>query len=87
MLCAWNNVVVTRLPGYPGSYVAANVAATGVLLVMARVTGLSWQELGLARHRLRAGLGWGQPAPPWSRAATRWRSPFPVSAHCSTTPG
>ena len=59
VLCAWNNVVVTRLPGYPGSYVAANVAATGVLLVLARVNGLSWEELGLARHRLRAGLRWG----------------------------
>lgn len=59
VLCAWNNVVVTRLPGYPESYVVANVAATGVLLLAARLNGLSWEELGLARHRLRAGLRWG----------------------------
>jgi membrane protease YdiL (CAAX protease family) len=59
LLGAWNNVVVTRLPGHPGSYVVANVAATAALLVAARVSGLSWQDLGFARHRLRAGLGWG----------------------------
>ncbi|WP_346618859.1 CPBP family intramembrane glutamic endopeptidase [Blastococcus montanus] len=58
-LSAWNNVVVTRLPGYPGSYVAANLAATAALLVAARAGGLSWAELGLARHRLGAGLRWG----------------------------
>ncbi len=58
-LGAWNNVVVDRLPGRPGSYVVANVAATGVLLASARTSGLSWDDLGLARHRLRAGLAWG----------------------------
>jgi uncharacterized protein len=60
-LGAWNNVVVIRLPGYPASYVPADVAATAVLLAAARVTGLSWAELGLARHRLTAGLRWGGP--------------------------
>jgi membrane protease YdiL (CAAX protease family) len=59
VLAAWNNVVVTRLPGYPGSYVVANLAATGVLLAAARSTGLTWPELGLARSRLPAGLRWG----------------------------
>jgi CAAX protease family protein len=55
-LGAWNNVVVHRLPG---SSAVANVAATGVLLAAARSSRLSWDDLGLARHRLRAGLGWG----------------------------
>ena len=51
--------MVTRLPGYPGSYVAANVAATGALLAAARVGRLSWADLGLSRHRLGAGARWG----------------------------
>jgi membrane protease YdiL (CAAX protease family) len=59
VLAAWNNLVVTRLPGYPEAYVATNVVATGVLLVAARWVGLSWDEMGLARHRLPAGLMWG----------------------------
>jgi membrane protease YdiL (CAAX protease family) len=59
VLSAWNNVVVTRLPGYPGSYVVANVAAAGALLAAARVSRLSWEDLGLARRRLPAGLSWG----------------------------
>ena len=58
-LAAWNNVVVTRLPGYPGSYVPANVVATALLLAAARAASLSWAELGLDRGRLRAGLRWG----------------------------
>lgn len=56
VLSAWNNLVVTRLPGYPASYVVINVAATGVLLAAARWAGLTWAELGLARRRLPAGL-------------------------------
>ncbi|MDQ3611952.1 MAG: CPBP family intramembrane metalloprotease [Actinomycetota bacterium] len=59
VLAAWNNVIVIRLPGYPGSYVAGNVIAAGVLLAAARAGGLSWQELGLARSRLPAGARWG----------------------------
>jgi membrane protease YdiL (CAAX protease family) len=55
-LGAWTNVVVDRLPG---SSAVANVAATGALLAAARSSRLSWDDLGLARHRLRAGLGWG----------------------------
>jgi len=58
-LAAWNNLVVPALPGYPGSYVGANVAAAGVLLAAARVSGLSWDELGLSRRRLPAGARWG----------------------------
>ena len=56
VLTAWNNVVVTRLPGYPASYVVINVTATGLLLAAARWAGLTWAELGLARRRLPAGL-------------------------------
>jgi membrane protease YdiL (CAAX protease family) len=55
----WNNLVVTRLPGYPGSYVVANVAATGAVLTVARSAGLTWDELALAPRRLPAGLRWG----------------------------
>ena len=48
-----------RLPAYPGSYVVANMAAAAALLAAARWAGLTWAELGLARRRLPAGLGWG----------------------------
>lgn len=58
-LSAWNNVVVPRLPGRPGAYVAANTAAAGALVVASRARGLSWAELGLARSGLPAGLRWG----------------------------
>ncbi|WP_236835122.1 CPBP family intramembrane glutamic endopeptidase [Blastococcus sp. KM273129] len=59
LLGAWNNVVITRLPGYPQSYVPVNLAATGLLLAGARFAGTTWQELGLERRRARAGIGWG----------------------------
>ncbi len=58
-LAAWNNVVVTRVPGYPGSYVVVNAAATGVVLVAARRAGLTWHELGLSRRWVPSGLRWG----------------------------
>ncbi len=58
-LAAWNNLVVTRVPGYPGSYVLVNAAATGVVLVAARRGGLTWRELGFSRRRLPAGSRWG----------------------------
>lgn len=61
VLAAWNNVVVTRLPGYPRSYVAANLAATGSLMAVARAGRLSWADLGLTRRRLPEGLRWGAP--------------------------
>jgi uncharacterized protein len=56
VLAAWNNLVVTRLPG---SYVLVNSTATVVLLAAARLAGLRWAELGLARRCLPAGLRWG----------------------------
>ena len=59
VLAAWNNVLVTRLPGYPGSYVAGNLVAAALLLGSARAAGLSWEELGLARRRAAAGALWG----------------------------
>lgn len=59
LLSAWNNVVITRMPGYPQSYVAVNVAATGLVLGGARRVGLTWRELGLDPRRARAGLRWG----------------------------
>ena len=58
-LILWNNVVITRTPGYPGSYPLVNLAAAGVLMTLARAAGLSWAELGLARRRLRSGSRWG----------------------------
>jgi uncharacterized protein len=59
VLAAWNNLVVPRLPGYPGSYVAANLTAAGATLAAARWAGLTWAEVGLARGALPAGLRWG----------------------------
>jgi membrane protease YdiL (CAAX protease family) len=59
LLAAWNNLLLPRLPGYPESAVAVNTAAAGVLLAAARAAGLSWEELGLARHRIRSGARWG----------------------------
>ncbi|SFO61652.1 CAAX protease self-immunity [Geodermatophilus obscurus] len=59
VLLLWNNVVVHRVPGGRGAYVAVNVAAAGVLLAAARVTGSSWADLGLARRAVPAGLRWG----------------------------
>ena len=59
VLAAWNNVVVTRLPGHPGAYVVVNLAATGALLAAARWAGLDREELGLGRRGLPAGLRWG----------------------------
>jgi uncharacterized protein len=58
-LAAWNNVVITRMPGYPGSYAVVNAAATGLVVVAARRNGLTWPALGLARRRLPCGLRWG----------------------------
>lgn len=59
VLLAWNNVVVTRVPDFPGSYVVVNTGAAALLLAAARASGLSWAELGLSRRSVRAGLRWG----------------------------
>ena len=59
VLGVWNNVLVTRLPGYPASYVPGNLAATALLLTAARAEGMTWQQLGFAPHRLRDGARWG----------------------------
>jgi membrane protease YdiL (CAAX protease family) len=60
LLGAWNNLVVTRLPGYPASYVPGNLAATVVLLAAARTVGIGWHELGFDPRRLREGWRWGR---------------------------
>ncbi len=59
VLACWNNVAVPALPGRPTSAVVANGVATAVLLVAARRAGLTWDELGLDRRRLPAGVRWG----------------------------
>lgn len=59
VLAAWNNVVVTRLPGYPATYVASNVAAAGVLLAAATSSRLTWEELGLGQRHALSGARWG----------------------------
>ena len=40
VLLLWNNIVVHRVPGGRGSYVAVNVAAAGVLLDQDELTAL-----------------------------------------------
>ena len=62
-LAGWNNAVVPRLA--PGRYVPVNLTAAGVLLTAARWTGCSWDDLGLATGRVRAGLRHGGP---WAAA-------------------
>jgi membrane protease YdiL (CAAX protease family) len=59
VLAAWNNLVVPRLPGGPVWYVVVNTAAAGALVAAARLSGLSWDDLGLARRRLPAGARLG----------------------------
>jgi uncharacterized protein len=59
VLVAYNNVVVSRLPGHPASDVPANVAATALSLGAARWAGLACCDLGLSRRDLSAGLRWG----------------------------
>ena len=59
LLLAWNNVVITRVPGHPAVYPVVNGLAAVALVAAARAGGLSWVELGLARDRLRAGAAWG----------------------------
>lgn len=59
VLLLWNNLLVPRLPRHGASYVIANVAATAVLLAVARTAGLSWAELGLTRSQLPVGAACG----------------------------
>ncbi len=58
VLLLWNNAVVQALPG-TGARVAAAVAAAATLVAVARLTGSSWADLGLARRAVPAGLRWG----------------------------
>jgi membrane protease YdiL (CAAX protease family) len=56
-LLGWSNLVVPRLPPGAGARSAANLAATGVLLLAARSAGLRGADLGLAGWR--SGARWG----------------------------
>lgn len=49
-----SNVVSNRV--WPEGYIPWNLAVAGVLLVLARLAGLSWADVGLGRARLRRGL-------------------------------
>lgn len=53
-ILAVSNLVSNRL--WPGAYVVWNVAIVGVLLAGARLGGLTWEDLGLHRPRLRRGV-------------------------------
>jgi uncharacterized protein len=53
-ILAASNVVSNRV--WPEAYVPWNLAMAGLLLVLARRCGLTWDELGLANRRLRRGL-------------------------------
>lgn len=46
----------------PSNGLVLSVAAAVALLLFARVTGLSWAQLGLSRDRLRSGRRWGAAA-------------------------
>ena len=53
---AWLNVARDLLPA---GTLWLSLIAGPALLVFARLTGLSWAQLGLGRDRLRSGLAWG----------------------------
>ena len=48
----------TNNRGAPHLYVVTSLTATAALLWVARATGLSWRDLGLARDTWRAGIIW-----------------------------
>ncbi len=57
-LTAWN--LVLNLAGVPAwAYVPANLAASVGLLVVARLAGLGWPEVGLGPEGVGPGLRWG----------------------------
>lgn len=56
-LALYNLVQNARLNGQ--GYVAGNVIATGVGLVWARTSGLTWRELGMSRENIAGGLRLG----------------------------
>lgn len=58
-LLLWSNAVVPRLPTGDGTRALANLGATVVLVLVARASGLTSAELGLARGSWPAGARWG----------------------------
>lgn len=59
LLAAWNNLVVPRLPGYPGSTAVLHPLAAVAVVAAGRWAELTWAELGLSRDRVPAGLRTG----------------------------
>lgn len=59
VLLAWSNLVVPRLPTAAAARVAANLGATGVLVLGARSAGVNAGDLGMSRSTWRAGSRWG----------------------------
>lgn len=57
-LVAWNTVG-NRRPSRESTYLLRNAVAGIVLLVVARVAGLSWADLGLGAGAVDAGWRWG----------------------------
>ena len=55
-LLATSNVLNNRL--LPQAYIATGVLGSGLLLGVARRDGYSWDELGLGRRSVAAGLAW-----------------------------
>lgn len=53
------NLLTNRHPSHEAAYLARNVAAGLGLVVVARWSGLTWADLGLARADLPTGLVWG----------------------------
>lgn len=53
-ILAASNVVSNRV--WPEAYIPWNLAVAGLLLVIARRCGVSWEDLGLGNARLRRGL-------------------------------
>ncbi|GEL19461.1 CPBP family intramembrane glutamic endopeptidase [Pseudonocardia asaccharolytica] len=53
-ILAASNVVSNRI--WPEAYIPWNLAIAAILLILARRSGLSWADLGLANARLRRGL-------------------------------
>lgn len=51
--------LVNNLVLHSDAYVPANLAFAGAVVLIARKTGMTWDDLGLSRERLRRGVGVG----------------------------
>ena len=59
VLLAWSNVILPALPADPVLKAAFNVGGVLAMVVVARLLGLTWADLGVGRGTWRAGLRWG----------------------------